>query len=341
MQISNLKVAGLSLVLVTAGALADTAITGAGATFPYPLYQQWAQSYQQKTGVNVNYQPIGSGGGIQQIKAKTVDFGASDKPLSNDELQQSGLTQFPTVVGGVVAVVNLPAFSKNNVILSGPVLADIYLGKITQWNDPKITALNPGVNIPKQPITVVHRSDGSGTTFLFTHYLSDVSTNWKTQIGSDTAVAWPVGVGGKGNDGVTSYVQRIKGSIGYVEYAYAQQNHLTYAQLQNQSGHLVSPSIQSFSAAAKYAHWNSQNHFAEILTNEPGAESWPIVGATFILLNTHPADPQKTASVLQFFNWAFKNGRDSTLKLDYVPLPDSVVKLIQEDWKTQFNYVNK
>ncbi len=327
-----------SLALVTLPGFANSpTITGAGATFPYPLYVKWAENYQQQTGVNVNYQPIGSGGGIQQIQAKTVDFGASDKPLSNAELQKNQLTQFPTVVGGVVTVVNLSGLSKT-LVLSGPILADIYLGKITQWNDPKISALNPNLTLPKQSITVIHRSDGSGTTFLFTHYLSDVSSAWQTQVGSDTAVAWPAGVGGKGNEGVTSYVQRIKGSIGYVEYAYAEQNHLTFALLQNQSGHPVSPSLSSFEAAAKYAHWDVKNHFAEILTNEPGAESWPIVGATFILLNTQPSNPQQTTAVLQFFNWALTNGNDAAKKLDYVPLPAEVIKLIQNDWLTQFKF---
>lgn len=329
------KIMGLSLMMISASALADTTITGAGATFPYPLYQQWAQNYQEQTKVNVNYQPIGSGGGIQQIIAKTVNFGASDKPLSTAELAKNQLTQFPTVVGGVVPVVNLPSLGKGSITLSGAVLADIYRGKITYWNDPQITALNPGVTLPKQLITVVHRSDGSGTTFLFTHYLSDVSSEWKAKIGSDTSIAWPAGVGGKGNEGVTSYVQRIKGSIGYVEYAYAEQNHLTYAQLQNQSGHTVSPSLNTFSAAAKYARWDSANHFGEILTNEPGADSWPIVGATFILISMAPTDVQKNQDVLKFFDWAYHHGQADALKLNYVPLPDSVVKLIQAEWRVQ------
>lgn len=330
------KIMGLSLMMISASALADTTITGAGATFPYPLYEQWAQNYQKQSNVSVNYQPIGSGGGIQQIIAKTVNFGASDKPLSTEELAKNQLTQFPTVVGGVVPVINLPDLGKSFIILSGPMLADIYSGKITYWNDPQIAALNPGVSLPKQLITVVHRSDGSGTTFLFTHYLSDVSPEWKAKIGADTSIAWPVGVGGKGNEGVTSYVQRIKGSIGYVEYAYAEQNHLTYAQLKNQAGQAVSPSLDTFAAAAKYAHWSSANHFGEILTNEPGANSWPIVGATFILLNVPPADAQKNQEVLKFFDWAYNHGQADALKLNYVPLPDSVVKLIQNEWHAQF-----
>ncbi len=338
MKIKHVLLSGIVLLAGTGAALAATqTITGAGATFPYPLYVKWAQQYQQQTGVNVNYQPIGSGGGIQQIKSQTVNFGASDKPLSTSELQQAHLMQFPTVVGGVAAVVNLVGLKKP-LVLSGPVLADIYQGKITTWNDPKIIALNPGVTLPATPITVVHRSDGSGTTFLFTHYLSDVSPAWKIQIGADTAVAWSTGVGGKGNEGVAAYVQRIQGSIGYVEYAYAQQNQLNYVQLINQSGHAVAPSLNTFASAAAYAHWSTQNNFAEILTNEPGTDSWPIVGATFILLNSLSSNTQQTAAVLQFFNWSFQNGKDAAKDLNYVMLPNSVIKLIQQQWREQLNY---
>lgn len=323
---------GLCLASTSVWAEGAQTITGAGATFPYPVYVKWAQTYQQQTGVGVNYQPIGSGGGIQQIQANTVDFGASDKPLSTAELQQSHLTQFPTVIGGVVAVVNLPGLNKSSIILSGPVLADIYLGKIKHWNDARISALNPGVSLPDQIITVVHRADGSGTTFLFAHYLSDVSPTWQAKVGASTAVAWPAGIGGKGNEGVAAYVQRIKGAIGYVEYAYAEQNHLTFAQLQNKSGHLVSPSLATFAAAATHANWSAQNNFAEILTNEPGADSWPIAGATFILLNQQPANPAKTAEAKKFFAWAYKNGKDMANQLDYVMLPDSAIKLIEQQW---------
>lgn len=338
MKIKNVLFSGIILLTSTSSALAvSQTITGAGATFPYPLYVKWAQQYQQQTGVSVNYQPIGSGGGIQQIKSQTVNFGASDKPLSTSELQQAHLMQFPTVVGGVVAVVNLAGLEKP-LILSGAVLADIYQGKISTWNDAKITALNPGVKLPATAITVVHRSDGSGTTFLFTHYLSDVSPAWKSQIGADTAVAWASGVGGKGNEGVAAYVQRIQGSIGYVEYAYAQQNHLNYVQLINQAGRAVAPSLTSFASAAAYAHWSPQNSFAEILTNEPGTDSWPIVGATFILLNSPSQNNQQTSAALQFFNWSFQNGKDAAKDLNYVMLPDSVVKLIQQQWRTHFNY---
>lgn len=330
------------LLLASNVALADTtAITGAGATFPYPLYSKWAQVYQSKTGVTVNYQPIGSGGGIQQIQAKTVDFGASDKPLSQADLSQAHLTQFPTVVGGVVPVINLSAVDGKPLTLSGPVLAEIYLGKITRWNDPKIQALNPGVSLPSQFITVVHRADGSGTTFLFTHYLSEVSPAWKTQIGADTAVAWPVGVGGKGNEGVSAYVQRIKGSIGYVEYAYAHQNQMNFTLLQNRAGKTVSADIHSFQSAAAYARWNRANGFAEILTNEPGVDSWPIVGATFILMNTPPVNPQKTQQVLNFFQWAFQNGGSLANQLDYVQLPQSVINMIQNDWQKELGFTQK
>lgn len=311
---------------------ADIAITGAGASFPYPLYIKWAQAYQEKTGVRVNYQPIGSGGGIQQIQAKTVDFGASDKPLSNEDLQQKQLTQFPTVVGGIVLAINIPDLKDKTIVLSGPVLADIYLGKIKKWNDPKIQALNSGINLPAKFITVIHRSDGSGTTFLFTHFLADISAEWQQQVGSDTAVSWPVGLGGKGNEGVTAYVQRVNDSIGYVEYAYAHQNHLNYVRLQNREGKTVDANLQSFQAAAAYATWKPENHFAEILTNEPGANSWPIVGATFILLNK-PADSEKNVEVLKFFKWAFQNGGDIAKNLDYVPLPQSVVAMIEKNWQ--------
>ena len=333
MKIIKLLLIGfMAAMAVTPVWAADVAITGAGASFPYPLYIKWAKAYQEKTGVQVNYQPIGSGGGIQQIQAKTVDFGASDKPLSNEDLQQKQLTQFPTVIGGVVLAINIPDLKDKTIVLSGPVLADIYLGKIKQWNDAKIQALNPGINLPAKFITVIHRSDGSGTTFLFTHYLADISAEWKQQVGSDTAVSWPVGLGGKGNEGVTAYVQRVNGSIGYVEYAYAHQNHLNYVRLQNREEKTVDANLQNFQAAAAYATWKPENHFAEILTNEPGANSWPIVGATFILLNK-PLDSEKTTEVLKFFKWAFQDGSDMARNLDYVPLPPTVVNMIEKSWQ--------
>ncbi len=334
----NLKcvLTGLMLLAISGPIWAnDISITGAGATFPYPLYIKWAQVYQQKTGISINYQPIGSGGGIQQIQAKTIAFGGSDKPLTNAELSQKQLTQFPTVVGGVVVAFNLPDFKDKNLVLSGPVLSEIYRGKITKWDDPKIQTLNPSLKLPSQFITVVHRSDGSGTTFLFTHYLADISADWKNQVGSDTAISWPVGLGGKGNEGVTAYIQRVKGSIGYVEYAYARQNHLNFVQLQNREGKVVDANLKTFQAAAAYAQWKPENHFAEILTNEPGVNSWPIVGATFILMNVPPVNSQQTAIVLQFFQWAFRDGGDFAKNLDYVPLPQKVVKLIQKNWQDE------
>ncbi|MDF3055671.1 MAG: phosphate transporter substrate-binding protein PstS [Gammaproteobacteria bacterium] len=324
----------IALCLFSTISLANTIITGAGATFPYPLYVKWAQAYQNASGVRLNYQPIGSGGGIKQIQGKTVDFGASDKPLTITELQESHLIQFPTVVGGIVPVVNLPNIKNNDLTLSGPILADIYLGKTTKWNDPSIVALNPGITLPDQKITVVHRSDGSGTTFLFTNYLSKVSAQWKEKVGSDTAVAWPAGIGGKGNEGVASYVQRVKGSIGYVEYAYAKHATFSLIKLKNQAGKIIAPSIESFQATAANAQWNKESGFAEILTNEPSAQSWPIVGTTFILMRTDRTNPEMTKATLAFFDWAYKNGGELAISLDYVPLPDNVVSSIREHWKS-------
>ncbi|MFT3741073.1 MAG: phosphate ABC transporter substrate-binding protein PstS [Gammaproteobacteria bacterium] len=321
----------IALGLFLPSALAEM-ITGAGATFPYPLYVKWAQVYQQQSQTALNYQPMGSGGGIKQIQAKTVDFGASDKPLTADLLKQFQLIQFPTVVGGVVPVINLASIDYAQLILSGNVLANIYLGKVKQWNDPSIQVLNPGVALPNQSITVVHRSDGSGTTFLFADYLAKVSPSWAQQVGADTAVAWPVGIGGKGSEGVASYVQRIKGSIGYVEYAYAQQNKLAVVKLLNPAGQAVVPNSQSFAAALE-ASWNNQN-FAASLNNAPGPNSWPIIGATFILLNAPTANPAKSKAVLNFFAWAYANGKDIAKQMDYVPLPDNVVNSIKLNWQT-------
>jgi len=307
-------------------------ITGAGATFPYPIYAKWAEAYNNKTGVKLNYQSIGSGGGIKQIQAKTVDFGASDKPLTADELNKSGLMQFPTVVGGVVPVYNIPGISSAELRLNGEVLANIFLKKITKWNDPAIKALNPGVELPSSPITVVHRSDGSGTTFNFANYLSKVSPEWKSKVGANTSVSWPTGVGGKGNEGVASYVSRIKSSIGYVEYAYALQNGMSVAQMQNKDGAFVNPSFESFQSAAKYAAWDKAPGFYEILTNEPGKDSWPIAAATFILMHKAQEKPANAKEVLNFFNYGYTEGGEMAQKLDYVPLPESVVKLIKAHW---------
>ncbi|GBG13224.1 phosphate transport system substrate-binding protein [Novimethylophilus kurashikiensis] len=309
-------------------------ITGAGATFPYPIYAKWAEAYNAKTGVKLNYQSIGSGGGIKQIQNKTVNFGASDKPLTEAELNKDGLMQFPAVVGGVVPVINVEGVASGKLRLSGEVLANIFLKKITKWDDAAIKALNPNLALPSANITVVHRSDGSGTTFNFANYLTKVSEEWKTKVGADTSVSWPAGVGGKGNEGVASYVQRIKGSIGYVEYAYAKQNGLNYVIMQNKEGEFVKPGLSSFQAAAKYAEWEKAPGFYEIITNEPGKESWPIAAATFILMHKVQDNPAAAKEVLKFFNYGFTDGDKMAENLDYVPLPDSAVKLIQKHWST-------
>ena len=329
----TLKAALVATSLTFASTSFAVDITGAGATFPYPIYAKWAESYNVKTGVKLNYQSIGSGGGIKQITNKTVDFGASDKPLKPEELEKAGLTQFPTVVGGVVPVVNAPGIENGEIRLSGPVLADIFLHKITKWDDPAIKALNPTVALPDTAITVVHRSDGSGTTFVFANYLTKVSKEWNDKVGADTSISWPTGVGGKGNEGVASYVQRIKGAIGYVEFAYAKQNNLPYITMQNKDGEFVKPGIESFQSAAKSAEWDKAPGFYEILTNEPGKATWPIAGATFILMQKVQDKPENAAEVFKFFDWGYNNGSLMAKGLDYVPMPDSVVKLIEASWK--------
>ncbi|MDI1308299.1 MAG: phosphate ABC transporter substrate-binding protein PstS [Methylotenera sp.] len=336
MQVNNfnLKAALLAAGLILAPSAFATDITGAGATFPYPIYAKWAESYNVKTGVKLNYQSIGSGGGIKQITNKTVDFGASDKPLKPEELDKAGLMQFPAIVGGVVPVVNVPGVADGEMRLNGEVLANIYLKKIVKWNDPAIKALNPSLALPDSAITVVHRSDGSGTSFVFTNYLSKVSKEWSDKVGADTSVAWPTGLGGKGNEGVASYAQRIKGSIGYVEYAFAKQNKLPTISLQNRDGEFVEPSIESFQSAAKYAEWEKAPGFYEILTNEPGKTTWPITGASFILMHKLQDKPVNATEVLKFFDWSFSNGALMAKGLDYVPMPDNVVKLIETSWKT-------
>ena len=335
MQVSSfsLKATVLFAGLTIATSAFAVDITGAGATFPYPIYAKWAESYNVKTGVKLNYQSIGSGGGIKQITNKTVDFGASDKPLTPEALEKAGLIQFPTVVGGVVPVVNIPGVASGELRLSGEVLANIFLKKITKWNDPAIKSLNPSLALPDSAITVVHRSDGSGTTFVFANYLSKVSKEWGTKVGADTSVAWPTGVGGKGNEGVAAYTQRIKGAIGYVEYAYAKENNLPAVTMQNSEGEFVKPSIESFQSAAKYAKWESAPGFYEILTNEPGKTTWPIAGATFILMHKSQDKPENAAEVLKFFDWGYNNGGLMAKGLDYVPMPESVVKLIETSWK--------
>jgi phosphate transport system substrate-binding protein len=316
-----------SAIVATAAVAAD--ITGAGASFPNPIYSKWADAYQKATGNRLNYQSIGSSGGIRQIRAKTVDFGASDAPLTTAELEKNGLMQFPTVFGGVVPVVNLPGVKPGELKLSGPVLADIYLGKIAKWNDKAIADLNPGTSLPATDIGVVRRADGSGTTAIFTGYLAKVSPEWKQKIGDGTTVQWPVGLGGKGNEGVSAFVQRLPGSIGYVEYAYAKQNKLAHAQLQNAAGNFVQPSEKTVAAAA--AGWGGDGGFDQP-TNSSGKDAWPITGATFILIYKSADKPQQTAEVMKFFDWAYKNGDQMALELDYVPMPDNVVKLIQSTW---------
>ncbi len=321
----------IAAALIAPGAAAAD-LTGAGASFPAPIYAKWADAYQKATGNKVNYQSIGSGGGIKQITAKTVDFGASDMPLKPEVLDKDGLIQFPTVVGGVVPVVNLPGIKPGGIKLTGAVLADIYLGKIKKWDDQAIAGLNPGVKLPSRAIAVVRRADGSGTTFIFSNYLSKASPEWQQKVGEGTAVQWPTGLGGKGNEGVSAFVQRLPGSIGYVEYAYAKQNKLTHVLLKNAAGSFVAPDDTSFKAAAAGADW-SKSAFYEILTDEPGKDAWPITGATFILMHKVQDKPAQAAEVLKFFDWAYQNGAQMAGDLDYVALPESLIKLIHSSWK--------
>ena len=307
-------------------------ISGAGATFPYPIYAKWADAYKKETGIGLNYQSIGSGGGIKQIQARTVTFGASDMPLKPEELNKSGLAQFPTVLGGVVPVVNIEGVKPGEITLDAPTLAQIFLGEVKSWNHPAIARLNPNVKLPAQAIAIVHRSDGSGTTFIFTDYLSKVSADWKTNVGANTAIEWPAGIGAKGNEGVANNVAQTKGSIGYVEYAYAKQNRLTYTKMINRDGKAVEPTAASFTAAAASADWVGTAGFAVILTDQPGAGSWPIAGATFILMPKQPKDPAAAAEALKFFAWAYARGDEMAAELDYVSMPDNVVNAIQKAW---------
>ena len=325
-------VAGLAMA-ATATFAAE--ITGAGASFPFPIYAKWAAVYKGQSGTSLNYQSIGSGGGIAQIKAKTVAFGATDKPLTPKELNAAGLTQFPTVIGGVVPVVNVPGIKPGQLTLDGNTLAGIFMGKIARWNDPAITKLNPGVNLPNRAITVVHRSDGSGTTFILATYLGQVSPEWKADIGADTAIDWPTGIGAKGNEGVAGNVAQIGGSIGYVEYAYAKTNKLSHVKMVNRAGQTVAPTVEAFQSAAAGADWAeaSKNSFYVILTNQPGAASWPITATTYILVYKNPPDQAATADTLKFFQWGFEKGDQLALGLDYVPLPDAAVKSITASWK--------
>lgn len=314
------------------GAFAETLINGAGATFPYPLYSKWSYEYNKKTGLRINYQSIGSGGGIKQIKSKTVDFGASDAPLSSKDLEESGLIQFPMAIGGVVPVVNLKGVNPAQLRLTPEVLADIYLGNITKWSDKRLAELNPGVKLPDDTITVVHRSDGSGTTWIFTNYLDKVSKAWHDKAGFGTAVNWPVGVGGKGNEGVATYVKRIKNTIGYVELAYALQNKLIYTQLENRDKTFVTPSIESFMAAASGADWKNTPGFAVVLTDQPGKNAWPIAGATFILVYKNPENCANAKAVLEFFDWSYQNGAEMAKSLDYVPISKDVYDVMEQIW---------
>jgi phosphate transport system substrate-binding protein len=329
---TTFKTAAAVFVIATANIASAQTITGAGATFPFPIYAKWADEYKKSTNVSINYQSIGSGGGIKQITAKTVDFGASDMPLKAEDLAKDGLIQFPAVIGGVVPVTNLDAVKPGELKLTGPVLADIFLGKIKNWNDKAITDLNPGFKLDG-PITVVRRSDGSGTTFLFVDYLSKVSPEWKTKVGVGSAVSWPEGVGGKGNEGVAQYVQRIKGSIGYVEYAYAKKNKLDHIAMKNKDGQFVQPDDTTFAAASAGADWKSVPGMGVVLTDQAGAKSWPMTGASFILMHAKQDKPETGREVLKFFDWALKNGAKSASELDYVPLPATTISLIEAEWK--------
>ena len=322
-----------AFALLAAASLASAQdATGAGATFPAPIYAKWADAYNKATGAKINYQSVGSGAGIKQIKSKTVDFGASDMPLKDEELAADGLVQFPTVIGGVVPVVNIKGIQPGQIRLTGQVLGDIYLGKVTKWNDAAIAALNPGVPLPDAAISVVRRADGSGTSFIFTNYLSKVNADWKAKVGEGTAVNWPTGAGGKGNEGVSAFVQRLPNSIGYVEYAYAKQNKMAHVQLKNAAGNFVEPDDLNFKAAAANADWAKS--FYQVLTEQPGKDSWPLTGATFILMHRNQDKPVQGSSSLKFFEWAYQNGDKTAGDLEYVALPAAVKDLVRKQWAT-------
>ena len=327
------RVVAFALCAGTVSFAHAASVSGAGATFPYPIYAKWADMYQKQTGFNLNYQSIGSGGGIKQIKNKTVTFGASDMPLEPKDLTASGLIQFPTVVGGDVPVVNLDGIGPNDLVLDGPTLADIFLGKITKWDDPAIKKLNPDAKLPSNAIVVVHRSDGSGTTFIFTDYLSKVSPDWESNVGASTSVEWPAGIGAKGNEGVANNVAQTKGAIGYVEYAYALENKMASVKMINHDGKAVAANAAAFQAAAANADWANSDHYYVILTSQPGADTWPIAGATFILMYQQAVDPAASGEALKFFDWAYKNGKQAAEALDYVPLPESVIGQIEKTWQ--------
>ena len=326
------------LIAVACAVPADaTDISGAGATFPYPIYSKWAEAYKQATNVGLNYQSIGSGGGIKQIQASTVTFGASDKPLKPEELTASDLVQFPMIIGGVVPVVNVPGIEPGQIALDGPTVASIYLGEVAKWDDARIKALNPGLKLPSVAIAPVSRSDGSGTNFLFTTYLSEVSATFKEKVGADASVQWPSGIGAKGNEGVAQMTAQTSGAIGYVEYAYAKQNKMTYVKLKNKAGAIVAPEIKAFQAAAGNADWSHATGYYLVLTNQPGRESWPITGASFILMHKAAADAEASLTALKFFDWAYKNGGEMATALDYVPLPKNVVDLVQKTWASSIS----
>lgn len=330
MSAIRVLVAGVVAAGAFSQAMAQQEATGAGASFPAPLYSKWAADYNKATNIKINYQSVGSGAGLRQIDAKTVDFGASDAPLKDEELAKKGLVQFPTVIGGVVPVVNIKGIAPGQIRLSGQVLGDIYLGKITKWNDAAIKALNPSLPLPDAAIAPVRRADGSGTSFIFTNYLSKVNAEWKSKVGEGTAVNWPTGAGGKGNEGVAAFVGRLPNSIGYVEYAYVKQNKMTYVQMQNADGAYVSPDDTAFKAAAAGAEWSKS--FYQILTNQPGKDSWPITGATFVLMHKSQDKPAQATTALKFFDWAYAQGDKTAMDLDYVPMPDSVKAIILKSW---------
>jgi len=328
-----LFLAGAFLLIHPATAPAGTqTINGAGATFPYPVYAKWAYLYHRETGVRINYQSIGSGGGIRQVKAKSVDFGASDAPLKPANLDTSGLIQFPMVVGGVVPVVHLSGVAPGALKLTPDLLADIFLGRITKWNDPALKGINPGLNLPGRRITVVHRSDGSGTTWIFSNYLDKAVPAWHEKVGFGKALQWPVGIGGKGNEGVTAYVKRIPGAVGYVEYAYALQNRMTHVSLKNRAGVFVEPTGETFQAAAANADWAGAKGYYLVLTDQPGEQSWPITGASFILLHKEQPEKEKATALLKFFDWCYRKGRGAAEELHYIPMPERVVSLVEKSW---------
>ena len=335
MKFLQLPIVALLAAAISVSSVQAADISGTGATFPYPIYAKWADAYKKETGNGLNYQSIGSGGGIKQIKAKTVTFGATDAPLKGDDLEAAGLAQFPMVMGGIVPVVNLEGIKAGEIVLDGPTLARIFLGDIKSWDDPAIKKLNPNVKLPNQAIVVVHRSDGSGTTFNFVYYLSQVSPAWKSNVGVATSVEWPMGIGAKGNEGVANNVANTKGSIGYVEYAYALQNKLTHTQMVNKAGKTVAPTSEAFQAAAANADWNSQPGYGVILANQPGDRSWPMTAATWILIYKQPSDPADTGEALKFFAWAYKNGGKMAEELDYVPMPAKVVDDIARMWAAE------